>query len=138
MMARTWPTLFGRFSRLTASLQRCDFSQGSRSRAIIDLQHFQVIAIVSDNAQNNDTMMDKLEILYRAAGIPFLRQWARIRCIPHVLHLSATKVVLWRPVLDVCAHMLPRFSSPSMLFRLKRLKQQPPLIRTLSARAQHL
>jgi hypothetical protein len=51
-----------------------------------------VIAIVCDNASNNETMMRALEEHYTQRGVAFSAKWARIRCVPHILHLSATHV----------------------------------------------
>jgi hypothetical protein len=53
---------------------------------------FQVIAIVSDNASNNDTMMVSLERCFAAKNIRFSASEARIRCLPHTIDLAATKV----------------------------------------------
>jgi hypothetical protein len=47
---------------------------------------------VSDNASNNDSMMVALEALFKQHGIPFNAAHARIRCLPHVIDLAATKV----------------------------------------------
>jgi hypothetical protein len=66
---------------------------------LADFQH-QIIAIVSDNASNNDTMMVGLEHRFAAKQIPFLASEARIRCLPHVIDLAATKVCI---VLDSCS-----------------------------------
>ena len=49
----------------------------------------QVIAINCDNASNNDTMAEALEILHQAAGLEFDAQEARLRCMPHTVHLAA-------------------------------------------------
>ncbi|KAJ8515596.1 hypothetical protein ONZ45_g6994 [Pleurotus djamor] len=48
-----------------------------------------VIAIVMDNASNNDTLMTTLEALHRGAGFDFPAKDARLRCIPHTIHLAA-------------------------------------------------
>jgi hypothetical protein len=49
----------------------------------------QVKCINCDNASNNDTMMDGLETLHAEAGLEFDAQEARLRCMPHTVHLSA-------------------------------------------------
>jgi hypothetical protein len=54
----------------------------------VKLTHMQVIAIMSDNATNNDTMMQVLEEL----GVPFVASKARMRCLAHIIDLAATKV----------------------------------------------
>jgi hypothetical protein len=50
------------------------------------------MAIVSDNAANNNTLIDG--IVERAAekSISLNRQWIRLRCMPHTVHLAALKV----------------------------------------------
>jgi hypothetical protein len=47
---------------------------------------------MSDNASNNDTMMVALEAMFEQQGIPFNAEHARIRCLPHIINLAATKV----------------------------------------------
>jgi hypothetical protein len=51
-----------------------------------------VIAIVSYNASNNDTMMEFLEDRFMLAGAEFNASAARVRCIPHTINLAANKV----------------------------------------------
>lgn len=48
-----------------------------------------------DNATNNDTMMQSLERKHRAANIKFDGQKARVRCMPHTIHLAAEKVCIY-------------------------------------------
>jgi len=55
-------------------------------------QYFQVIGLNCDNAPNNDTMADELEVLHEADGFEFDATEARIRCMPHTVHLSALEV----------------------------------------------
>jgi hypothetical protein len=50
------------------------------------------MGVSSDNASNNDTMMENLEILLAGDGIEFNAAEARIRCMPHTVHLSAMEV----------------------------------------------
>jgi hypothetical protein len=50
------------------------------------------MAIVSDNASNNDSMMIALEAQFQQHKIPFSAAHARIRCLPHIINLAATKV----------------------------------------------
>jgi len=52
----------------------------------------QIMAIMMDNASNNDTMMEALESQCREAGIKFSAQKSRMRCMPHTIHLAAIKV----------------------------------------------
>ena len=52
----------------------------------------QIMAIMMDNASNNDTMMESIESQCREAGIEFSAQKSRMRCMPHTIHLAAIKV----------------------------------------------
>ncbi|KAF8076999.1 hypothetical protein FPV67DRAFT_1407184, partial [Lyophyllum atratum] len=52
-----------------------------------------VIAFVMDNATNNDTMVASIENLCRENAIPFSASDARMRCMPHTVHLSALKLL---------------------------------------------
>ena len=45
-----------------------------------------------DNATNNNTLMTSLERRCEEQGIPFSAQDARMRCMPHTIHLAAIKV----------------------------------------------
>jgi hypothetical protein len=45
-----------------------------------------------DNASNNDTFVDGIERRAKKAGVPFNASWARLRCMPHTIHLAAIKV----------------------------------------------
>ena len=44
-----------------------------------------------DNASNNDTLVKGLEWRAKAEGIEFNPLWARLRCMPHTVHLAALK-----------------------------------------------
>lgn len=52
----------------------------------------QIMAIMMDNASNNDTMMETIESQCHEAGIEFSAQKSRMRCMPHTIHLAAIKV----------------------------------------------
>lgn len=52
----------------------------------------QILAVVADNATNNDTMMVELETLFCRIAIPFSAKLSRLQCTPHTVHLSAMKV----------------------------------------------
>jgi hypothetical protein len=52
-----------------------------------------VLAIVADNATNNDTMVESLGEKCEEEGIPFSAKDARMRCMPHTVHLAALQVV---------------------------------------------
>jgi hypothetical protein len=45
-----------------------------------------------DNATNNDTMVVALEKKCLKENIPFSSDRARMRCMPHTVHLAAIKV----------------------------------------------
>jgi hypothetical protein len=51
----------------------------------------QVIAIVMDNASNNNTMMASLQRRHKSRHITFSAEDARMRCMPHTIHLAAIK-----------------------------------------------
>jgi hypothetical protein len=53
-----------------------------------------------DNATNNDTLTTSIETRCHALGIPFSATHARMRCMPHTIHLAAMKV--WFKLLFVC------------------------------------
>ena len=53
--------------------------------------YLKIIAIVMDNASNNNTMMTSLERRCRQQGIQFSAEDARMRCMPHTIHLAALK-----------------------------------------------
>lgn len=52
------------------------------------------MAMVMDNASNNDTMIEAIEDRCRTGGIKFSAKQARMRCMPHTIHLAAIKVRL--------------------------------------------
>ncbi|KAJ7717123.1 hypothetical protein B0H14DRAFT_2251260, partial [Mycena olivaceomarginata] len=51
-----------------------------------------ISAFVMDNATNNDTMVVALEKKCLKENIPFSSDRARMRCMPHTVHLAAIKV----------------------------------------------
>jgi|ERR1700678_1101013 hypothetical protein len=50
------------------------------------------MAFMLDNASNNDTFVDGIKSRCDKEGIPFNATWARLRCMPHTIHLAAIKV----------------------------------------------
>ena len=52
----------------------------------------QIMAIMMDNASNNDTMMEAIESQCHEAGIKFSAQKSRMHCMLHTIHLAAIKV----------------------------------------------
>ena len=54
----------------------------------------QIFAFMLDNASNNDTMVEGIESRAAKEGIHLNAAWARLRCMPHTIHLAAIKVCL--------------------------------------------
>jgi hypothetical protein len=52
----------------------------------------EILAFVMDNASNNDTMVQHFQQKCEDRGIEFDAEEARIRCMPHTVHLAAIKV----------------------------------------------
>jgi hypothetical protein len=61
----------------------------------------QVIAIVMDNASNNNTLMMSLERRCQQRVIVFSVQDAYMRCMPHTIHLAAIKVLFLSQLLCI-------------------------------------
>ncbi|KAI4293903.1 hypothetical protein K525DRAFT_153653, partial [Schizophyllum commune Loenen D] len=59
---------------------------------LYNIQH-KIIAFVMDNATNNDTMLEAIERKCVEAGIKFSAKQARLRCMPHTIHLAAMKLL---------------------------------------------
>jgi hypothetical protein len=53
----------------------------------------QIMAFMTDNASNNDTLVENIEKHCWECGIPFNAVHARLRCMPHTVHLAAIKVI---------------------------------------------
>ncbi|KAG1833188.1 hypothetical protein F4604DRAFT_1515537, partial [Suillus subluteus] len=52
-----------------------------------------IMGVVCDNAMNNDTLLESLEAKCVTEGIKFSHKKARIRCLPHIVHLSAMQLL---------------------------------------------
>ena len=52
-----------------------------------------VISFVMDNASNNNTMIQSIEVKCSQKGIPFSAKHARGRCMPHTIHLAAIQLL---------------------------------------------
>ncbi|EEB92505.1 hypothetical protein MPER_08973, partial [Moniliophthora perniciosa FA553] len=52
-----------------------------------------IMAVMMDNASNNDTLMQELELRCFGTGIQFSAKDARMRCMPHIIHLAALKLL---------------------------------------------
>ena len=46
-----------------------------------------------DNASNNNTLMESLQRRCEEQGVLFSARDARMRCMPHTIHLAAIKVL---------------------------------------------
>jgi hypothetical protein len=60
----------------------------------------QIIAIVMDNASNNNTMMTSLARRHEERHLHFSAEDARMRCMPHTIHLAAIKACFL--IIDYC------------------------------------
>jgi len=47
---------------------------------------------MSDNASNNDTMMQSIEHHAAEEGFYFNSSWTHMHCLPHAVHLATLKV----------------------------------------------
>jgi hypothetical protein len=52
----------------------------------------QIMAIMTDNASNNDTLVGGIVERAKKQGISMNGDWVRLRCMPHTVHLAALKV----------------------------------------------
>lgn len=52
------------------------------------------MAVMMDNASNNDTLMEALETKCHEAGVEFLASDSQMCCIPHIIHFAVIKVSL--------------------------------------------
>ncbi|KAI0685700.1 hypothetical protein BC835DRAFT_1289628, partial [Cytidiella melzeri] len=52
-----------------------------------------IVGLNMDNASNNDTLMHSLEERCIEQGIDFSASEARMRCMPHTIHLVALKAI---------------------------------------------
>ncbi|KAJ7760675.1 hypothetical protein DFH07DRAFT_740646, partial [Mycena maculata] len=52
-----------------------------------------ITAFVMDNATNNDTLVEEFGSICKERNIRFSTTDARMRCMPHTIHLSALKVI---------------------------------------------
>jgi len=87
---RIWQSQFGQHWSYTVLLER-QVSHPQPSNMF--LTHFQIIALIMDNASNNNTLMTSLKWQCQQWGIPFLVQDACMYCMPHTIHLATIKVL---------------------------------------------
>lgn len=50
------------------------------------------MAFMTDNASNNNTLIDGIVDRAKKQGISLNADWIRLRCMPHTVHLAALKV----------------------------------------------
>ncbi|TBU21256.1 hypothetical protein BD311DRAFT_632880, partial [Dichomitus squalens] len=53
-----------------------------------------VLAINCDNATSNDTLLEEIEMLCLENDIPFSAADARMRYLPHTIHLSTMEILM--------------------------------------------
>ncbi|TFK58543.1 hypothetical protein BDN72DRAFT_781960, partial [Pluteus cervinus] len=51
-----------------------------------------IFTFMLDNASNSDTLVSGIEDRAKKAGVAFNAKWARLRCLPHTVHLAAIQV----------------------------------------------
>ncbi|TFK59969.1 hypothetical protein BDN72DRAFT_732468, partial [Pluteus cervinus] len=52
-----------------------------------------IFTFMLDNASNNDTFVAGIASRAAKAGIFFDPKWARLRCLPHTIHLAAIQLL---------------------------------------------
>ena len=82
-----------------------------------------------DNASNNDTLVDGIQQRAQAEGLYINATLARLRCMPHTVHLSAVKAssFICMQVNDIATNIMVSFSKRSGLYqrlKVKRLRQE--------------
>jgi hypothetical protein len=77
------------------------------------------MAIVTDNATNNNTMMKKLEEIWTRDGIPFDHMRHHVRCLAHVMNLAIQSALT-----DICCQPSTNENQeqnvPSSLYKVKK------------------
>jgi hypothetical protein len=61
-------------------------------QAVLNVSLLQIMAFMTDNASNNDTLIDGIVDLAKQQSISLNGDWIRLRCMPHTVHLAALKV----------------------------------------------
>jgi hypothetical protein len=86
MAEATWDTLtrFGIENRVGHKMPR--------HQAVLNMFLLQIMAFMTDNASNNDTLIDGIVELAKQQGISLNGDWIRLRCMPHTVHLAGLKV----------------------------------------------
>jgi hypothetical protein len=58
----------------------------------LNTTNLQIMAFMLNNVSNNDTLVDEIVKRAKEQGIFMNASWARLRCMPHTVHLAALKV----------------------------------------------
>jgi hypothetical protein len=87
MAEATWETLtsFGIEKRVRHDLLK--------HRVILSIT-LQIMAFMTDNASNNNTLVDGIVERANKQGVSMRGDWIRLRCMPHTVHLAALKVCI--------------------------------------------
>jgi hypothetical protein len=131
MAEAVWATmeLYGLVGKVSfwASVRRCTLLMCS-----------QIIAIVMDNASNNNTLMVSLEQRCQQRSIQFSAQDARMRCMPHTIHLAAIKVLVLLLQFLCAMSNFSLFSSwkESEQYRRPKARRQPRAVSTIKTTSQ--
>ena len=98
----------------------------------------QIIAIVMDNASNNNTLMMSLEWRCQQRNIQFSAQDARMQCMPHTIHLAAIKVLVLLSQLLFAMSNFSLFSSwkESERYQRPKARRQPRAVATIKITSQ--
>jgi hypothetical protein len=86
MAEATWETL----TRFGIQNQVCHDMPGHQ--AVLNVSLLQIMAFMTDNASNNDMLIDGIVELAKQQGISLNGDWIRLCCMPHTVHLAALKV----------------------------------------------
>ena len=63
-----------------------------RHQAVLNTFLLQIMAFMTDNASNNDTLINGIVKLAKQQGISLNGDWIRLHCMLHTVHLAALKV----------------------------------------------
>jgi hypothetical protein len=101
MAEATWETLtrFGIENRVCHKSPYC--------LDVLNMFLAQIMAFMTDNASNNDTLIDGIVEHAKCEGILLNGDWIRLRCMPHTIHLAALKVSTLFLVILQCPNNLP-------------------------------
>jgi hypothetical protein len=61
-------------------------------QAVLNASLLQIMAFMTDNASNNDMLIDGIIELVKQQGISLDGDWIWLHCMPHTVHLAALKV----------------------------------------------